>query len=939
MIRNAHSTPTMTTLDALRAERLQQLIEAWQADPERRDVVKNETRWDEHGPALWALTERFLVAEISLEQFRTDIDRIGRSPAGLAFGGPGGAMFLNQLTKDGGERGAADLLRRILPVPADRATALAAARELADFVEQLRKTGSAAAIGRIPYFLSWFWRLQAPAWRPIWPSNEKAAMALGWLPPIGEGPAERMGAYYALLDALPGDLLTNEEVLVHYESTGPASAGLDCSLPGRCALVRQLPLKPPADGATPAERAEYALAHQLMRAAQRDLSAVAKELAPLVSEALGVEIEAHAPTEYWHAQSKSLRADAWVRWRPKGAHNTPGIRLQITESGVCLVVHPEPHTNDKGYAERAMRALKASGLADDFEWLRTWGADAEYLLEPLEEGDSLAWAGVGMRLIPEQTRTAEALRETVEAGVRSLAPVFRALTEDDALPATTDRADLAALAEDFRNSTGYPNAAAQEQLATGREFAIDLLPERLVALSRERLRQIYGPRYGGPGPQSSLNISVRDADEAEWSRIVQSIDFLLHGEGDDADRIDAVLEDERYAVRGMKESVLMKLLAIAHPERFTLVFPFFGPKGKAVLLERLGLEPPPSSETVGTRNVKANELLAPIANELFPGDPWGAMEFFYWLLEPAEEEGDGLTARLADAAAALYLDDDVLVDLHRRLSESRQLIFYGPPGTGKTFIAQRLAEAIAPDTAKRMLIQFHPSTSYEDFMEGYRPITTADGALSYELIPGPLRRMAEAASEDPGTPHILIVDEINRANLPKVFGELLFLLEYRNQPVRPLYRPEEEFVLPPNLWIIGTMNTADRSVALLDAALRRRFQFIPFVPDIDGRNPVAGVLRRWVEANDELGVLPDMLDRINNKLRADLGGDHLLLGPSYFMKPELDEEQLRDIWAFQIEPLIEDVFFGQTERINSYRFDAVWAEFGTGEVAVEELSE
>ena len=308
-----------------------------------------------------------------------------------------------------------------------------------------------------------------------------------------------------------------------------------------------------------------------------------------------------------------------------------------------------------------------------------------------------------------------------------------------------------------------------------------------------------------------------------------------------------------------------------------------------------------------------------------------------------EEAADGLSQRLATAATGTYLDEDFVTDLYEHIERNRQVIFYGPPGTGKTFIAQKLAEAICPDPDKRLLVQFHPSTSYEDFIEGYRPITTDDGLLSYQLTPGPLRQMAEAAIADPDTPHVLIVDEINRANLPKVFGELLFLLEYRDHSVRPLYRPEEDFTLPRNLWIIGTMNTADRSVALLDAALRRRFQFIPFVPDVRGENAISQVLRRWVDANEQLETLPDMLDKINNKLRHDLSGDHLLLGPSYFMKKGLNEQALRRIWEYQIEPLIEDVFFGETERIASYRFDVVWAEFGataedTAAVAAEATS-
>jgi 5-methylcytosine-specific restriction protein B len=186
---------------------------------------------------------------------------------------------------------------------------------------------------------------------------------------------------------------------------------------------------------------------------------------------------------------------------------------------------------------------------------------------------------------------------------------------------------------------------------------------------------------------------------------------------------------------------------------------------------------------------------------------------------------------------------------------------------------------------------------------------------------------------------VLIIDEINRANLPKVLGELLFLLEYRDKSIRPLYRPDEPFSLPDNLWLIGTMNTADRSIALVDAALRRRFQFVEFVPDVQGTNPISKVLRNWVERERQLGVLPEIVDTVNNRLQAELGGEHLALGPSYFMKKGIDEAMLREIWRYQIEPLVDDLFFGEPKRKARFGFDAIWSELTAGSDPAEISSE
>ena len=228
------------------------------------------------------------------------------------------------------------------------------------------------------------------------------------------------------------------------------------------------------------------------------------------------------------------------------------------------------------------------------------------------------------------------------------------------------------------------------------------------------------------------------------------------------------------------------------------------------------------------------------------------------------------------------------------LEYKRQVIFYGPPGTGKTYVAMKLAEALSGDPAKVRLVQFHASYAYEDFIEGYRP--RRDREAGFELRDGPLKALAQKAADDPNGRFYLIIDEMNRANVAKVLGELYFLLEYRDQKVDLQYSADQ-FTLPKNLYVIGTMNTADRSIALLDAALRRRFAFIPFFPD---RPPVEGLLGRWLGRNRlDMTWVAAVVDAANEAL-ADRNG---AIGPSFFMKSDLDDARLERTWRDEIHAL------------------------------------
>ena len=247
------------------------------------------------------------------------------------------------------------------------------------------------------------------------------------------------------------------------------------------------------------------------------------------------------------------------------------------------------------------------------------------------------------------------------------------------------------------------------------------------------------------------------------------------------------------------------------------------------------------------------------------------------------------------------------------MEDKKQVIFQGPPGTGKTFLAKKLAEHLAGDKNRVTLVQFHPSYAYEDFVEGYRP-TLKEGQATFELRKGPLRRAAEQARNDSGTDHFLIIDEINRGNLAKVFGELYFLLEYRDEPVELLYS-EEKFRLPKNLYIIGTMNTADRSIALVDLALRRRFYFVEFRPD---KYPIDGLLRRWLSNNAPgMAWVADIVDTANKELN----DRDAAIGPSYFMKDGLNEEKVKMVWEHNVLPYIEERLFGEDEVRNRFDFD------------------
>ena len=304
--------------------------------------------------------------------------------------------------------------------------------------------------------------------------------------------------------------------------------------------------------------------------------------------------------------------------------------------------------------------------------------------------------------------------------------------------------------------------------------------------------------------------------------------------------------------------------------------------------------------------------------------------------ENVPELPDPLTASLDALGKKLLLEPTSFLSktVWPMLKDKKQIIFQGPPGTGKTFVARELAKCLAGSEDRVRTVQFHPSYAYEDFVQGFRP-TLKDGKAGFVLRDGPLVEMAEQAWLEQTERHFLVIDEINRGNLAKVFGELYYLLEYRNEPM-PLQYAEKDadpFSLPDNLYIIGTMNTADRSIALVDAALRRRFYFVEFHPN---KEPIKDLLREWLKLEGNARDLDDDVVNLVSLANRKLNNKEAAIGPSYFMKKDgLDQEKLERVWEYNVIPYIEEQLYGSNLSLAEFELPKLRKELAQGNDTAE----
>lgn len=323
-----------------------------------------------------------------------------------------------------------------------------------------------------------------------------------------------------------------------------------------------------------------------------------------------------------------------------------------------------------------------------------------------------------------------------------------------------------------------------------------------------------------------------------------------------------------------------------------------------------------------------------------------AWDVIDWVSTHIGEMGGYEGSDMSRSSSELLMDQ-VRNQLFERSTHA--VILQGPAGTGKTWMTKKIASQYREDGGLVRSTQFHPAYTYEDFIEGLRPqVDEQTKQLKYVVQDGVFKKLCSEARQQPDKDHLFIIDEINRGNIAKIFGEVMQCIEYRNDEGEPepenqvlLPYSQEPLVIPSNVHILATMNTSDRSIAMLDIALRRRFSFVTVSPDPEH---VRGTKISYGGETAELG---ELLTALNAFLEKSFGNDRLI-GHSYLMSPdEVDGEGLFDwtrrVWFFQIVPLLQEYFFDderQLEPLLCPEFataDGQWRVFSTQEVDDEEF--
>jgi 5-methylcytosine-specific restriction protein B len=261
----------------------------------------------------------------------------------------------------------------------------------------------------------------------------------------------------------------------------------------------------------------------------------------------------------------------------------------------------------------------------------------------------------------------------------------------------------------------------------------------------------------------------------------------------------------------------------------------------------------------------------------------------------------------------VYMNDEKYEDITALLNRKKNIILQGAPGVGKSFLAKRLAYSMIgfKDTNKVEMVQFHQSYSYEDFIEGFRPGKSGN----FEIKQGTFFRFCKKAIADSENKYFFIIDEINQGNISKIMGELMLLLENDKrgkEHAMSVTYSGDKFYVPDNVYVIGMMNTADRSLAMIDYALRRRFSFVPIEPAFDNNAFILEFRDNYHDADTVI----EKMKKLNALIADELDNGHQI-GHSYFCSDKpLDDKDIEGIFKYEIKELLHEYFFDNKNKLD-----------------------